>query len=65
MIYSEFTPTVRDLEMNWLIVLMCLSLAGVFGCIAVFEDTHGRWVAAAIAAIFAVASLVIPGMGVC
>lgn len=51
--------------MNWLIVLMCLSLAGVFGCIAVFEDTHGRWVAAAIAAIFAVASLVIPGMGVC
>lgn len=49
--------------MEWLVVITCLALAALFGCIASLEEGHGRWVAAVIAAVFSFAALVIPGMG--
>lgn len=45
--------------MNWLIVIICLSLAGLFGAIACFEEGHGRWVAVAITTVFCMAALVV------
>lgn len=45
--------------MNWLIVIICLSLAGLFGAIACFEEGQGRWVATVIATVFAIAALVV------